>query len=211
VTDERSRTSSEPRRTQQQRRADTEQRLLDAALRLIAHSGSRGTSVAQVSAEAGFSRGIITHQFGSKDELLRRAALYAQHLVGDVPTTAAGLEWVLGLVDNYRTVGEKGEPATAAFLILWSEAVAGEPGLKDLYIERDDWFRRQIVSAVIDGISDGSIRADVDPHAYAYILVGQLRGIGMQLMLSDDTGLQGSIKSECLNGVRHHLASTPFT
>ena len=64
------------RRTQQQRREETERRLVDAATSLFAERGSRSVSLADVGRLAGYSSGIVSHHFGSKQRLL---AAVVQH------------------------------------------------------------------------------------------------------------------------------------
>ncbi|MET0452520.1 MAG: TetR family transcriptional regulator [Mycobacterium sp.] len=191
-------------RTQAFRRAETERRLLDAALALIAESGSRSMSTARVGAAAGYSRGIVTHQFGSKQELLRRAVEHAQALVSVSPR-ASGLDWILELVDKYLAVSADGDIATRAFLLMWGEAVANDDNVRDVYVERDEWFRGLVAAAVAEGVAQGTIRRAVDPAAFAYLLVGQLRGTMLQLMLVPDTAMQTRLRAECAAMVRRHL------
>jgi AcrR family transcriptional regulator len=174
------------RRTQQERRAETEKRVLDAALELIASGGSGSMSLGRVGELAGYSRGIVNHQFGSKDELLRRAARYAQTAVPPPDPDLHGLERLLALVDNYIGYIVTLETPGKAFLTMWAEAVAAEPIVRDIYVERDAWFRALIAEIVAEGIADGSIRHDVDAAALAVVLLGQLRGIGLQMMLDAD-------------------------
>ena len=190
---------------QADRRAETERRLLEAALGLIAQSGSRSMSTAAVGAAAGYSRGIVTHQFGSKKELLRRAVEYTQALV-ELPARASGLDWILELVDRYLSTAEEGRSATSAFLLMWGEAVANDDNVRDVYIERDSWFRLQIASAVEEGISHGVIRSGIDADAFAYLVVAMLRGSVLQLLLSPDATMISRLRSECAAMIRQHLS-----
>jgi AcrR family transcriptional regulator len=43
-------------------------------VRLIASSGSSPVSLADIGKAADYSRGIVTHQFGTRDEMLRQVA-----------------------------------------------------------------------------------------------------------------------------------------
>lgn len=192
------------RRTQRDRRASTEKRLLEAALRLIARSGSRSMTVAAVAREAGYSRGIVSHQFGSKQELLSKAATYAQHAVGSGDDDSHGLAWLLGLVRNYLSPGDQ-EEVRRAFLIMWVEAVGDEPNLRRIYTERDVWFRELVADAIRWGIADATIRADVDPAAMAVAIVGQLRGIKLQQMLTPNIVPAGLVQREALEMIRRTL------
>jgi AcrR family transcriptional regulator len=57
------------RLTRKEQQAETRQRLLDAAERVFLRRGLQGSSVEEISAEAGFTRGAFYSNFKSKDEL----------------------------------------------------------------------------------------------------------------------------------------------
>ena len=57
------------RLTRKEKQAETRQRLLDAAERVFLRRGLRGSSVEEIAAEAGFTRGAFYSNFKSKDEL----------------------------------------------------------------------------------------------------------------------------------------------
>jgi AcrR family transcriptional regulator len=172
---------SSTRRTQEQRRTETRRRVLEAAIELIAKHGSRAISLAEVGRAAGYSRGIVTHHFGTRSELLRTAVVQAQ--LFDVPDNGgSGLERLDALVRTYLAGLRDRAPACQAFLILWTEALASDPVLAPLYAQRDSWFRAILADLVRKGLVDGSIRPDADPSAVAATLLGLLRGIGLQSM-----------------------------
>jgi AcrR family transcriptional regulator len=58
-----------PRLTRKEKQAETRKRLLDAAERVFLRRGLQGSSVEEISAEAGFTRGAFYSNFKSKDEL----------------------------------------------------------------------------------------------------------------------------------------------
>ena len=58
------------RLTRAQRQAQTRQELLDAAARVFVRRGFQGSSVEEISAEAGYTRGAFYSNFKSKDEVL---------------------------------------------------------------------------------------------------------------------------------------------
>jgi AcrR family transcriptional regulator len=171
------------RRTQAERRAAAEQRVLDAAVALAAERGVRAITLATVGERAGYSRGIVTHHFGSRRALLDALVGRLQDAFQPPPAPAGtGLDKLLALVDAYL-VHLDAEPETArAFLVLWVESLAAEPELRPAFADRDERFRRAIAAAVHAGIADASIAADADADALALALVGLLRGAGMQML-----------------------------
>ncbi|WP_312733823.1 TetR/AcrR family transcriptional regulator [Brevundimonas sp.] len=58
------------RRPQAERSADTRNRLVQAAITCLFRSGYSATTVSVVAAEAGVSRGAMTHQFPAKTDLM---------------------------------------------------------------------------------------------------------------------------------------------
>ncbi|RSM46015.1 TetR family transcriptional regulator [Amycolatopsis balhimycina DSM 5908] len=171
------------RRTQQQRRDQAEAALLGAAAELVVEQGVRSLTLARVGERAGYSRGLVTHHFGSKQVLLERLARATQ--TGFVPGLGGlspGLDRLLRLIDGY--VGALGGVGVLnrAFLLLWAEAATASE-LAPIFRERDEAFRADLREDVAAGIDDGTIRPDVEPGEVAIAVVGQLRGIGLQRLL----------------------------
>jgi AcrR family transcriptional regulator len=171
------------RRTQQQRRDQAETALLNAAAELAVEHGVRSLTLARVGERAGYSRGIVTHHFGSKQALLERLARATQ--TGFVPGPAGlppGLDRLLRLVDGYVSALAELGVLNRAFLLLWAEAATASE-LAPIFRERDDAFRAGLRDDVRAGIADGTIRPDASPGEVAVEIVGQLRGIGLQRLL----------------------------
>jgi AcrR family transcriptional regulator len=171
------------RRTQRERRDQAETALLNAAAELVVEHGVRSLTLARVGERAGYSRGIVTHHFGSKHALLERLARATQTGfvpgLGDLPP---GLDRLLQLIDGY--VGALGQVGVfnRAFLLLWAEAATASE-LAPIFRDRDDAFRADLRDDVHAGIADGTIRPDLIPAEVAVAVVGQLRGIGLQRLL----------------------------
>jgi AcrR family transcriptional regulator len=74
--------SAPKRLTRKEKQAQTRERLLEAAERVFLRRGLQGSSVEEISAEAGFTRGAFYSNFKSKDELfveLLQARVYKQY------------------------------------------------------------------------------------------------------------------------------------
>jgi len=173
------------RRTQTERRAEAEQRLLEATKQVISLHGVSAVTFAAVAAQAGFSRGIITHHFGSRRGLMETLARSLQKLVPPAPADLHGRERVLAQVDLYLATLQQHPRDTRVFAMLWAEAIAGDPDLRPIFAERDASFRSSFASALRQASADGTITA-LDPETAALGIVGQLRGIGLQLVLTNE-------------------------
>jgi AcrR family transcriptional regulator len=85
--------------SQRQRRQTAERKLLDATVSILVERGYTATTTLEVQKQAGVSRGVLLHYFGSRGELISAAArhLYATK-VGEVRLRAAeasdGEDWV---------------------------------------------------------------------------------------------------------------------
>ena len=196
------------RRTQEQRRAETERRVLDAAMALIARSGSRAVTLAEVGEAAGYSRGIVYHHFGSRERLLEAVVDEAQRF--DVPAYGGdGLDYLARIVEAYLRNVVRRTPSARAFLQLWGEAIAADPVLAPLFARRDADFRQLLANVVRQGVADGSIRPDANPAAAAVLILALVRGTGLQLIAQPPVRNVPALIREATRSVRRAFAITP--
>src|SRR5437016_838673 len=90
------------RLTRAERQAQTRQDLLDAAARVFVKRGFTGSSVEEISAEAGYTRGAFYSNFRSKNELFVEL-LHERVYAGYTKMTQEGLN------DRPPTLRETGE------------------------------------------------------------------------------------------------------
>jgi AcrR family transcriptional regulator len=194
------------RRTQAERRSETRRRVLDAATSLVASGGSRAVSLAAVGEAAGYSRGIVTHHFGSRVALLEELIRHTQHF--DVPATAdTGLGRLGELVRIYLGGLRERAPRSQAFLKLWTESAGSEPSLAPLFAERDAWFRDVVMEYLREGVRDGSIDSEVDPTAAAVAIIGTLRGTALMLFSTADDVPLSTLAAQTAQTIVRGLAS----
>ncbi|MFE2105978.1 TetR/AcrR family transcriptional regulator [Kitasatospora sp. NPDC059463] len=172
------------RRTQAERRARAEHALLAAAARLVAEHGSAGVTLARVGEEAGFSRGLASHYFGSKGALLARLQeeALAEAMAAAAPErSGAGAVQELcafaqACLDGVRHPTDLGR----AFVVLGAEALAGSSELTDAVARLDARTRDWAAEVVRQGVADGEVRPEVDPDVAATAVVGLLKGLIVQ-------------------------------
>jgi AcrR family transcriptional regulator len=187
----------EPRRTQAERRAETERRLIEATMEIIARDGVRAVTMAAVGEAAGYSRGIVNHQFGTREGLMTAVAKLAQSQFAPVAPGLRGRERIVSDVAAYLAALRSGPRDASVFLRLWIAAIGDEePGLRALFVERDASFRGYFARKIAEGIEDGTIRPDVDAEAAGFAIVGQLRGISLQLQLAPDAADVDALAAE---------------
>jgi AcrR family transcriptional regulator len=196
-----------PRRTQVERRNESEQALLDAAARLFARKGIDETSLADIGAEAGYSRGLANHRFGSRAVLVERLAARAQRaFVAGLSEREADADAAVAIADAYLDrVASYGEERRA-FFVMWGAAFAEDAPLREVFVVDDARFRDGIESLVRAGQQRGTIRADVDPIGFATVFVALLRGIGAQVLVDPGGVDLDAARATCERLVRTSLA-----
>ena len=199
------------RRTQQERRDQAETALLNAAAELIVEEGVHSLTLARVGQRASYSRGLITHYFGSKQALLERLARTTQSgFVPGLDGAPPGLDRLLRLIDGYiGALGQMRMP-NRAFLLLWAEA-ATAPELARIFRERDEAFRADLGEDVRAGIADGSIRPDAGAEDVAVAVLGQLRGIALQRLVDSQAVDTQRLRRSVTAYWRHALACPTAT
>lgn len=177
-------TMIEPR---QERSLESTRRLLDAAAELVAERGYGDATLAAIGQRAGFSRGLVTTRFGSKEGLMwalvkRTTEPWMAHLT-DPPSDGTGLDKLCLLVQAIRDHGISHPLDLRVLQQLIIEAAASMPSLQERFEQSLAAMRRYTAELFRQGVADRSIRADVDPLLEADLLVAALRGISYQWFL----------------------------
>jgi AcrR family transcriptional regulator len=174
------------RRTQAERRQAAERALLAAAARLFARRGIDTVSLAEIGDEAGYSRGLVNHRFGSRAALVGRLAELAQtDFAHSLPRPASGEEAgaLLDLVGRYLGRVAGADTESRAFFVMWGASFPEDSPLRPVFIAGDRRFRDGVEALVRAGQEHGSINAGVDPGGVAVALVALLRGIAAQAVV----------------------------
>jgi AcrR family transcriptional regulator len=173
---------------QRERSERSTRALLDAAGAVIAEVGYENMTLAAVGEKAGYSRGLVTVRFGSKENLLK--ALVERMTAGwthrnVLPRTSGrtGLEAVVVLLDAIRAQAERDPSALRVLYALMFEALGPNTDLRAHFVEFHRGMRADIAKLVRRGLRDGSIRPGVDPATEAAAIVGGLRGVAYQWAL----------------------------
>jgi len=184
--------------------------MLRAALKLIAQRGYRGTSLAAIGEEAGYSRGLVNERFGSKDGLLwvlvKNMLRSYRRDVRASEAALVGVDRLCSILDAHRRAVELDEPIRALYALMF-EAMGPIPQLQPEFQKLHHGFRSDIERTIRDGIAAGAIRADVDPAAQAVLLLGALRGIGFQWLLERGAFSLEAAYSELKSNLKRTLSA----
>jgi AcrR family transcriptional regulator len=177
-----------PRRTQAERVEASDRALRYAAITLIAERGYDRTTLASIGEVAGYSRGLVTQRFGSKEGLLwavvdEMLAGWSAQAVRPRVGDRVGVDALRATLDVYLEAVSRRPQNIRAYYALLREADGPVPAFRDhiVKIHRDE--RDAITAWIADGQAAGVVRADVDPRAEAVLFLGVLRGVTMQWLL----------------------------
>lgn len=198
------------RRRQVDRREAAERRLLDAAIRLIAERGIKGTTLGDVGEAAGYSRGLTAHHYKTKEGLVRavvgeiqrrfRARLRATNPPAD------GLSRLLADIAVYLNVSVDVAAARALYLIQ-KEALTQQSEFRGVMCKTNRLAIEGLEKQIRIGIAAGDIRSDIDPAAEATLLLAALRGARAQWLLAPDDVDMPAVAAELIEHVKRTIAT----
>jgi len=205
-------TPSSTRRTQVERRTEAEQCMLEAARQIVARKGWIGITLAEVGLQAGYSRGLAAHHFGTKAGLLRALAGFVNTRFMDVvedkaPRRQPGLDTLLGYIDAYFLRDDAEWTNARALLALMAEGVTVESESAAILAEYNNSVRMTLAKQIEIGIANGEIHADNDPLTTATVLIGTMRGMILQLLLDPSTADPALLHKQLLRLIKTLLTS----
>jgi AcrR family transcriptional regulator len=174
----------------------TQQIIIDTAAKLFASRGYNGTSMADLAAAAGLTKGAFYHHFASKEALffavIQSVREKWQNAVGvEVVQSQNPLEQILILLTQHARLLRREPTLCLVMHGLTAEMEESNPGFLDALqsVYRD--MIGFIEEVIRSGQAQGQIRADVDARLMALNIVGLLRGISC-------FGLLGEMGLDCV-------------
>ena len=191
-------TTPRGRRTQAERVAESDRALVGAAVRLIADRGYQRTTLAAIGDEAGYSRGLVTQRFGSKEGLLwavldRLLGSWAIRNVGPRVGDLVGIDALRASLDAYLHVVETAPDSLRAYHALLREADGPVPAVRDRIAALNRGERDAVEAWLRAGQAAGTVRADVDPRAVATTFLATIRGTTTQWLLDPGVDLVAAL------------------
>lgn len=198
------------RRSQSDRRQQSESELLRAAAELIVERGMAAATFENIGVRAGYSRGLVTQRFGSKqgliEALIARLQARLQHLLTDRQLESAnGLEAILAFVDIYlRNLAEDGE--MRAYFMMMSGAVAEISDLRGPFAAAHKDVEIRLEALFLRGQAEGVIRPGFNADAAALMVGALLLGLSTQKLVDPDLDLD-PIRETSLETLRSSFAA----
>ena len=175
-------------RTQVQRREMSEKQMLKAAIALFARQGYLKTTLSEVGKEAGYTAGLVSHKFGSKEGLLQAVVdNISQRFLNDQLGEAIEQPSATASINNYieiylAEVSLREGPMRALYVIM-GEALGAVPEIRQSIADLNTGARGRLMSIIQRGIDQGEFRKETDTEAAAALIIGALRGLVMQHLM----------------------------
>lgn len=185
---------------QQERSQMSTSRLLAAAAELFAERGYRQTSLADIGKNAGYSHGLVTRRFGSKQGLI---VALLDHMINDWTQRAlapslerrTGIEGIRAFYDAFCQNATANSSNLRALESLMFEGLWGEPELKERLAVVQRQGQVQFRDLVESGIKAGTVRPEVDADAAALMAATALRGATYCWLLDENFDLCATLRS----------------
>lgn len=198
-------TSPDPERTRRPTRAEVRAGLLEAATRVFARKGIDATSVDDVAAAAGYTKGAIYSNFGNKDGLV--AALVEDRTAAYLALGLAAADTAEGpLAAKARALGDRLDAASEEerdwhllFVELWQRAVRRDPATEG-FQERRHELRDAITTAVRAHAEATGSELTVPAEHVAVAIMALVNGMAMERLVAPHEAPDG-LTGEVLAGL----------
>ncbi len=182
------------RRTQEERKAESERRIIEAAVELFATQGYVKTTLNQVGTRAGYTGGLISSRFGSKENLLRVVLKvvsdgFLKERISTVIDPADTRGSLHRFVEMYLTDVSKKQSAVRALYVVMGEALGAVAEVQQEVADFNQLTRERLAEIVAAGVSSGELGSDVNADSAAVLILALIRGVTMQY-LSDPRRFQ---------------------
>ena len=175
-------------------RDETRERIFAAAAGVFAEHGVAATTVEQIAAAAGFTRGAFYSNFDTKDELavamlddhVTRSYVHNRALARDHPDAAGLVQALRDDLDRQDPLHRN--PLLQVELMLY---VARRPDLRPLMGERLASLRRLVGEVAVSALAADGVE-DADPDAVGTILVALEDGLRLHRLVDPESTPSGA-------------------
>ena len=178
---------TEHRRTQAERAAASDSAIYKAAIELIASEGPKNMTLAKVGKTAGYTGGLVSYRFGSKEGLLKAVSerivelWNAKTLQAPKVLKAQGVERLKLIACDYIESVRAGSPMLLALHRLLNASFSSCPYLLPYFQAFDANVRASVASTLTE---HEQLSPDFDADAFAVIYISTLRGVAQQYFIN---------------------------
>jgi AcrR family transcriptional regulator len=191
-------TSPTATRTPRPRRDEVRGRVLQAAGAVFAERGFAAASIDQVAAAAGFTKGAVYSNFGSKDELF--LALMTAEVARRVEVVETALRTTTDLPDALAAVGAELSRRDATWQLLylefWQRAVR-DPDVRRAFVASRRDLRARVADVVARFLAEHPVRSSWDAESLTVVLIALSNGLALEA-LPDPTAVPADLLTRVL-------------
>ena len=171
------------------RRGDTDNNIIQAALEIFVRKGYHGTSVHEITAKAGLTKGALYSHFSGKGDLLLRIIdEFKSRFIGGMVDTLKessgnALNRIHDVISFNSRFAQDNQHLCVFLTFLTTELNADvdfEPALKGTYLE----YRKVISEIISQGIRQGLFKKNLDPDVAALTFMALHDGVLHQWVLN---------------------------
>lgn len=170
-------------RTPRPRREEVRTRVLEAAAGVVAERGFAGATLDQVAASAGFTKGAVYSNFGSKDELF--LALLEAQIARRVATVESALRSAPDLPAALAAAGSelaRVDPAAQLLQVeFWQRAVR-DPEVRNRFVRFRREVRARIADVVREVLRERPVTPGWDAESLALVVVALAQGLALEAL-----------------------------
>lgn len=181
-----------PRRmTQEERTALSDTRMYEAATRLICEKGGQNTTLREIGELAGYSRGLASGRFGSKEALYRDLLTFLnKKWVAKLEVYVdgrTGLNAFCATLDAAEHFLQEQSDYTKAMYVLWYESIGSHDEVRKQLSRQQILQRNDVERCITEGIRQGDIKSSVNPMRLAMQYCSFIYGTIYQWLVSPET------------------------
>ena len=199
------------RRTQKERKQAAETAIIRAAVTIIATKGLGGLTLAAAGEMAGYSRGIASHHFGKKDDLLIAIVNHItstfSRLLAQDSNIKPGMPMLLRVIDRYLGDMEEQSQYVCALQLIMTEAVSN-PTIRPALEKVNERSVQGLVVHIRRAIVDGEIAIVVDANTQALLLLTNLRGLLGHYLVNPKGFNLAVVRRELIKNLKRNLGAT---
>ncbi|KQS73719.1 hypothetical protein ASG41_03770 [Modestobacter sp. Leaf380] len=169
------------------RRDEVRARVLAAARVVFADRGFAGASTDQVAAAAGFTKGAVYSNFGSKDELF--LALMDAEGAARVAAVEQALDGTTDLPGALAVVGAELSRRNTSWQLLylefWQRAVR-DPDVRTAFVASRRELRTRVTEVVERFLADHPVRTGWDAGSLTLVLLALTSGLALEALPDPD-------------------------
>ena len=178
------------RMSQAERTAASDRRMRDAAIELICSKGAHNTTLKEIGELAGFSRGLASNRFGSKEQLFARLVSEFNYQwrteLGLSVGGRTGIPALLAALDAVERFLIDQPAYIKAMYVLWYESIASHSEIRKKLAVYHRRYREDITRWLQQGMAQKLVRSDIVPERFAVQFVSFIFGTIYQWLVSPD-------------------------